>query len=129
LSGVRTSHRFAALSSMGMVDPVFGSLSRRELRRLRRANRMFGSAGLLRHRGAFGHHGLFGHHGPFGHYGVFGHYGPLGAGWLRRRAAYRYGWRRRRFARVPKVLLGLLLLAIVAAVMSWRGETNDSQWW
>jgi hypothetical protein len=46
---------------------------------------------------------------------------------LRRR---RMWGRRGRFGRVPQILLGMLLLAIVAAVMSRRGDdTNQSQWW
>jgi hypothetical protein len=134
LSGVRTSDRFAALSDMGLVNPVFNPLSRRAFRRIRRANRRLGRAGLFGHRGPLGHHGvfghrgMFGHHGPFGHYGLLGHYGPFGRT-SRRRGLYRYGRRRRRFSRVPQILLGMLLLAIVAAIMSRRGENNQSQWW
>src|SRR3954469_14344222 len=107
---------------MGLVNPVFNPLSRRAFRRIRRANRRLGRAGLFGHRGPLGHHGVFGHRGMFGHYGPFGRTS-------RRRGLYRYGRRRRRFSRVPQILLGMLLLAIVAAIMSRRGENNQSQWW
>jgi hypothetical protein len=68
--------------------------------------------------GTFGRRGPFGHHGPFGHYGLFGHHGPLG---------HRGFWRPRRRSRWPKILLGLLILAVVYALLS--REERQRSWW
>lgn len=82
----------------------------------------------------FGRRGPLGPNGPLGSYGPLGPYGLFGGRAHRRamRRAYRHAnrWprRRRRFSRLPLVLLGVLILAVVAAIQSRQGE-HRSQWW
>jgi hypothetical protein len=72
----------------------------------------------LGRRGPFGAGAPFGHHGLFGHQGPFGHRGPFG---------YGTHWRARRRSRWPQILLGLLILAVVYALLS--RDDRRSSWW
>ena len=68
--------------------------------------------------GTFGRRGPFGPGGPFGPRGFFGHRGRFG---------HSNFWRPRRRRRSPQILLGLLILAVVYALLS-RDERQGS-WW